>query len=182
MATDIGTPFDTNHIEPCENENTNTISSHRANRPSVNRRKGLRKLGVSEDDVQFAERLLKQIPNCPNDPNKAERIFGYAQSRLARDKALRTLGTTEDEVEVENAKNLGALGIGGRRRSYSNPATRTERASHNKRHRRETAVEEKKPCEVKMLKTQAEEAANEIELLKARIDELEKLLQRQSVS
>ncbi len=76
-------------------------------------------MGVSEDDVHLAEKLLVQIPTCSSDPNKAERVFGYASTRLARDKALRLLGTTEEEVDLENAKNLGSLGIAGRRRSYS---------------------------------------------------------------
>mmetsp|Transcript_32794 Transcript_32794/g.59180 ORF Transcript_32794/g.59180 Transcript_32794/m.59180 type:complete len:199 (-) Transcript_32794:92-688(-) len=81
--------------------------------------KGLKKLGVSEDDVNLAGKLLEQIPACPSDPNKAERIFGYASSRLARDKALRLLGTTEEEVDKDAAKTLGSLGVAGRRRSFS---------------------------------------------------------------
>lgn len=58
---------------------------------------------------------------CPDDPNKAERILGYASARLVREKALRTLGTTEQEIALENAKNLGSLGVGGsgRRRSFA---------------------------------------------------------------
>ena len=79
---------------------------------STNRMKGLQKLGVSEDDVRVAEGLIKQISACSNDPNKAERIFGFASSRLTREKALRMLGATEDDVELETAKNLGSLGIG----------------------------------------------------------------------
>ncbi|KAL7538061.1 hypothetical protein ACHAXR_008273 [Thalassiosira sp. AJA248-18] len=86
---------------------------------SLNRAKGLRKLGVSEDDVHLAVKLLDQIPACPSDPNKAERILGYASSRLARAKALRLLGATEEEVDLENAKMLGSLGVAGRRRSFS---------------------------------------------------------------
>lgn len=74
---------------------------------------------MSEDDVHLAEKLLEAIPACPNDPNKAERVLGYASKRLAREKALRTLGTTEEQVDTENSKILGSLGIEGRRRSYS---------------------------------------------------------------
>ena len=64
------------------------------------RSKGLRKLGVTEEDVHVAAKLLEE-------------------SDRLRDKALKLLGTTEKEIEVENAKNLGSLGIEGRRRSYT---------------------------------------------------------------
>ena len=88
---------------------------------SANRSKGLIKLGVSEADVELAEKLLRLIPRKPSDPNKAERILGYASMRLHREKALRLLGLTEEEIEEENAKVLGSLGTSGRRRSFSNP-------------------------------------------------------------
>jgi hypothetical protein len=81
--------------------------------------KGLQKLGVSENDVKIAERLLNQIQPCPSDSdNKAEQVLGFACSRLYREKAIRVLGTSENEIELENAKNLGSLGVGGRRRSW----------------------------------------------------------------
>ena len=66
----------------------------------MDRSKGLRKLGVSEEDVKQATKLLEE------------------SSRL-RSKALNLLGTSEEEVELEFAKNLGSLGIAGRRRSHS---------------------------------------------------------------
>ena len=66
----------------------------------MDRSKGLRKLGVSEEDVKQATKLLEE------------------SSRL-RSKALDLLGTSEEEVELEFAKNLGSLGIAGRRRSHS---------------------------------------------------------------
>ena len=69
----------------------------------------LTKLGVSEEDVNLANRLLEQIPACPLDPNKAERILGYASSSLVREKAMRLLGTSEEEVGLENSKMLGSL-------------------------------------------------------------------------
>ena len=66
----------------------------------MDRSKGLRKLGVTEEDVKQATKLLEE------------------SSRL-RSKALNLLGTSEEEVELEFAKNLGSLGIAGRRRSHS---------------------------------------------------------------
>lgn len=85
----------------------------------TNRSKGLKKLGVSEDDVKLAESILQHIPNSSNDPEKAERVLGYASSRLKRAKALRLLGASEEDVENETAKVLGSLGVAGRRRSFA---------------------------------------------------------------
>ncbi|KAL7429973.1 hypothetical protein ACHAXH_001497 [Discostella pseudostelligera] len=99
----------------------NNVQARSRSTQSVGRRKGLLKLGVSEDDVELAEMLLRLIPKTPSDPNKAERILGYASMRLHREKALRLLGMTEEEIEEENAKVLGSLGTSGRRRSFSNP-------------------------------------------------------------
>lgn len=87
-----------------------------------NQSKCFEKLGIGLEDVKIAERLLHQIPPCPSDSsNKAEKLMGYATTRLLREKAIRVLGTTEHEVELENAKNLGSLGVGGRRRSWAEP-------------------------------------------------------------
>jgi len=97
------------------------------------RAKCLRKMGVSEDDVKRAKHLFAQmIPLLPGDmtSNKPEQIFGYATPRLKREKALKILGTSEDEVELENSKNLGALGIGGRRRSFCIGLGRSSVDSH----------------------------------------------------
>lgn len=80
--------------------------------------KGLQKLGVSEYDVKIAERLLSQIPSCSDPDSKEEQVLGYTLTRLCREKAIKVLGTTETEIELENAKNLGSLGVGGRRRSW----------------------------------------------------------------
>eukprot|EP00957_Ditylum_brightwellii_P158409 12056858-Ditylum_brightwellii.AAC.1 len=87
------------------------------------RAKGLKKIGVTEEDVKSSEKLFAQIPPAPDtkdgDSTKPERILGYAEIRLRREKAIKILGTTEEEVEIENTKNLGSLGVGGRRRSFT---------------------------------------------------------------
>ncbi|KAL3803085.1 hypothetical protein ACHAWO_010651 [Cyclotella atomus] len=154
--------------------------------------KGLQKLGVSEDDVRLAERLLRQIPTCPNDPNKTERILGYANSRLERQKALRLLGATEDEIEIENAKNLGSLGICGRRRSYSliqspsKPMVHRRKSSiKSRRHLSlDSAMSKRKrtSIEIRRLRQQTIASVNEIQDLKARISELESLVQKSSLA
>ena len=154
--------------------------------------KGLQKLGVTEDDVHLAERLLKQIPVCPSDPNKAERIFGYAKSRLEREKAMRLLGATEEEVEIENAKNLGSLGVGARRRSFSvietppKPLYKNRKSSFPKRPRHssfDAAVrpyKRKHSAELRRLRQQSMASAMEIDSLRKRIEELEGLVQPSS--
>ena len=83
-----------------DNELDNEQHSQAMIQQQMDRSKGLRKLGVSEEDVKQATKLLEE------------------SSRL-RSKALDLLGTSEEEVELEFAKNLGSLGIAGRRRSHS---------------------------------------------------------------
>ena len=70
-----------------------TCSNNLPRPPASSREAGLRKMGVSESDVALAQRLLGQI-------SSAERI-------LERDKALKLLGATEEDVATENAKWLG---------------------------------------------------------------------------
>lgn len=169
---------------------------------SLQRYKGLRKLGVSEDDVHLAEKLL-------------------ASSSLAKDKAkaLRLLGTTEEEVDLENSKMLGSLGIAGRRRSHSIaginhseilafakviPRARastmvskmrqdgvlrrrstTSQGRHGRRRsstgRRRSSSGQRSvssDTEIRRLRTQAKASANEIKALTFRLEELEKRLAR----
>ncbi len=98
-----------------------------------NQSKCYEKLGIGLEDVKMAERLLNQIPPCPSDSNnKVEQLMGYARPRLLREKAIRVLGTTETEVELENAKNLGSLGVGGRRRSWAMASEALDGLEHRK--------------------------------------------------
>lgn len=83
----------------------------------------LRKLGLTEEDVRDSQKLFSQIPPPPllqgkSHCSKEERLLGYTKLRLRRAKALRVLGASEEDVDIENTKTLGALGIGGRRRSF----------------------------------------------------------------
>ncbi|KAL3792279.1 hypothetical protein ACHAW5_001105 [Stephanodiscus triporus] len=173
-------------------------------RPSMDRSNGLRKLGVSEDDVILAEKLLEQISSCSI--NKAERILGYATTRMKREKATRLLGATEDEVAVEIPKVLGSLGVAGRRRSYSysttditppafiqvtipgvrsssNPhAQRRFTVKHSRAQRRpslsRSSTFDRSPRDVgvRRLRNQAKSSTFEIETLKEKIEMLEKRL------
>jgi len=82
----------------------------------------LRKLGLTEDDIRDSEKLFKQIPPPPPSSSprcsKAERFLGYQMLRLKREKAMRVLGISEEDIDIENSKNLGSLGQTGRRRSF----------------------------------------------------------------
>lgn len=185
-----------------DNQSRNDLVLFSPPSPPINRSKGLQKLGVSEDDVNLAKRLLEQIPACPSDPNKAERILGYASTRLLREKALRLLGATEEEVDAENAKTLGSLGVAGRRRSFSIETTahseflaftkvipkssdilrrRHTHAVHLNREVRQRRNVGKRnmtftETEVRTLHSQAKESANQMREMRAKISELERRL------
>lgn len=82
----------------------------------------LKKFGLSEDDIKASKKLFSEMP-LPTPPEnsrckKQERVLGYRTLTLRREKALRLLGASEADIELENSKNLGALGISGRRRSF----------------------------------------------------------------
>lgn len=90
----------------------------------TSRARALKKLGLTEEDVHLSKKLFSEISSSAATSTKtpcstkAERLLGYNQTRLKRAKALRLLGATEDDVELECAKNLGSLGQGARRRSF----------------------------------------------------------------
>lgn len=92
----------------------------------TSRARALKKLGLTEEDVHLSKKLFSEISSSvttsstktPCNSTKAERLLGYNETRLKRAKALRLLGATEDDVELECAKNLGSLGQGARRRSF----------------------------------------------------------------
>ena len=90
-----------------------------------NRSSILKKLGLTEEDVRDSEKLLQQIPPPPPPRSrkyeccrKEEQLLGYTVLRLSREKALKILGASEEDVDVENTKNLASLGRSGRRRSF----------------------------------------------------------------
>jgi len=88
----------------------------------------MKKFGVSQEDIKTSQLLFQEMcprPSvCACNPNrrvtkeKAEALLGYSVERLQRSKALKVLGTSEDMIEEENCKNLGSLGVAGRRRSF----------------------------------------------------------------
>ena len=178
---------------------------------SQNRNSILRKLGITEDDVKDSEMLFRQMPPPPppyhiEDCLKEELILGYKTLRLKREKALRVLGVSEEDVDIENSKNLGSLGRAGRKRSFVIQDISTKRRiSHlgffgsrkmslpntmrpyrKKSSRRfstgDTRSLKRTVREVVKLKHQNEEANAEIERLRQRIAKLEKKLGSDSES
>ena len=174
-----------------------------------NRNAVLRKLGLTEDDIRHSEILFRQMPPPPPpQPHdriaqclKEETILGYSTLRLKREKALKVLGASEEDVDIENSKNLGSLGIAGRKRSFiiqdistkrkishirfCNPRrmslpTNTTKSRRKKSHRRRSTSDArsiKRTCrEIVKLKHQNEEANAEIERLRQRIGKLENAL------
>ncbi len=99
----------------------------------------LKKLGLSEDDLKTSQLLFQEMPPPPpfscERGHKVEVLLGYSVTRLKRSKALKVLGTSEEKIEEENSKNLGALGAGGRRRSFmiadSESETESEHSSNS---------------------------------------------------
>ena len=145
----------------------------------------------------MAERLLEQISSCSI--SKSERILGYAANRMKREKAVRLLGSTEDEVAMEIPKVLGTLGVAGRRRSYSttdvhppafiqvgrrsssHPHDQQRSKAFNPKMRRPTtsgndrraAARRSSESDMRRLRNKAKSSTHEIEALKARIAMLE---------
>jgi len=151
------------------------------------RAKGLRKLGVSEEDVRTAERILAEIPPPPRihlqTSSKVEVILGYCKSRLKREKALKILGANEEEVDRENSKVLGSLGISGRRRSYmdnrhTNLILLPSRGSSKRRNSFGgiASIQRKHKAELKKLRTEMNTQQMEVKLLKEQLELLQRAL------
>ncbi len=99
----------------------------------------LKKLGLTEDDLKTSQLLFQEMPPPPpfscERGHKVEVLLGYSAQRLRRSKALKVLGTSEEKIEEENSKNLGALGTGGRRRSFIVEEAESETESDHSSHR-----------------------------------------------
>jgi len=77
-------------------------------------------LGVSEDDVLFADFIIllnpPQSQYRTSSSSKAERLLGYSIRRIQRSKALKLLGVSEEFIDEENSKMLASLGMGHQRK------------------------------------------------------------------
>lgn len=76
------------------------------------RTQALLRLGVTDEDVRIAERLMATRSTADNAQSKAEILLGYTVKQMSYQKALEVLGVSEAVVEEERARRLGELGLG----------------------------------------------------------------------
>ncbi|CAM9130835.1 unnamed protein product [Ectocarpus sp. 4 AP-2014] len=78
----------------------------------MKRVKALLRMGVCEEDLEIADRLLKMGLNWSNDtpPTKEEQLLGYTSQQRQRMKALHILGLTEESFDRCRAVMLSSLG------------------------------------------------------------------------
>lgn len=94
------------------------ISHHALDRLGVNtdilkKEKGMKKLGISDIDIALSEELRRYSGisvKTAGPATKAELVFGFTEEQLLRDKALKRLGTTEEEIMDDYSKRVSALG------------------------------------------------------------------------
>ena len=73
-------------------------------------------MGLSEDDLEKAKKVWSLgVPDA--DDSKERVITGDTGIQRARSKGMKKLGTTEEELADERAKELASLGAYGRKRS-----------------------------------------------------------------
>ncbi|KAH9106983.1 hypothetical protein LEN26_002062 [Aphanomyces euteiches] len=92
--------------------------------------RALTKLGVTEETLRI-EKLMKKLGVCDNDlqayddlqrhsavvdlsrekMTKEEVLCGYSKKQMQRVKAIKSLGTTEEEIEDDHSQRVSQLGI-----------------------------------------------------------------------
>ncbi|CAM9111946.1 unnamed protein product [Ectocarpus sp. 12 AP-2014] len=78
------------------------------------RTQALLRLGVTDEDVRIAERLMgSRSEGADNTPSKEEWLLGVTYAQMSFHKALQVLGISEAVVEEERSRRLGELGSGG---------------------------------------------------------------------
>lgn len=93
------------------------VSHHALDRLGVNadilkKEKGMKKLGISDVDIERSEELRRYtgIATKKMGRNKAELVFGFTDEQLQRDKAIKRLGTTEQEIFDDYCRRVSMLG------------------------------------------------------------------------
>ena len=85
----------------------------------VSRNKAMIRLGVSNSDVEASALLFREGGRSRpvegaydgGSIEKVERMTGYAEQQLAREKAIQMLGTTEEDIDEHVSTALGKLGL-----------------------------------------------------------------------
>lgn len=92
------------------------ISPHALDRLGVNtdilkKEKGMKKLGISDVDIERSEELRRYSGITFGTPTrKVEFVFGFNDEQLHRDKAIKRLGTTEQEILDDYSRRISELG------------------------------------------------------------------------
>ncbi|GAB9464673.1 hypothetical protein Gpo141_00002101 [Globisporangium polare] len=96
---------------------TNGISHHALERLGVNtdilkKEKGMKKLGICDVDIERSEELRRYsgIATKKMERNKVELVFGFTGEQLQRDKAIKRLGTSEQEIFDDYCRRVSLLG------------------------------------------------------------------------
>ncbi|RLN20548.1 hypothetical protein BBJ28_00021685 [Nothophytophthora sp. Chile5] len=93
------------------------ISPHALDRLGVNadilkKEKGMKKLGICDVDIIRSEELRRYTGISQLAPNsKVEFMFGFNDEQLHRDKAIKRLGTSEQEILDDYSRRVSRLGI-----------------------------------------------------------------------
>ena len=80
----------------------------------LKRSTALRKMGLSEDDLDEANYLFSQrAGNTSSDEpvTKEEKMLGVSKEQVKRVKALKVLSATETDIDLDTEQRLGKLGI-----------------------------------------------------------------------
>ncbi|TYZ68696.1 hypothetical protein PybrP1_006629 [[Pythium] brassicae (nom. inval.)] len=94
------------------------VSHHALERLGVNadilrKEKGMKKLGISDVDIERSEELRRYtgIATKRMGRNKVELVFGFTGEQLQRDKAVKRLGTSEQEIFDDYCRRVSLLGV-----------------------------------------------------------------------
>ncbi|KAF1329703.1 hypothetical protein FI667_g5653, partial [Globisporangium splendens] len=96
------------------------ISHHALERLGVDtdmlkKEKGMKKLGISDVDIARSEELRRytgiatKCTSAKYQKTKAELVFGFTSEQMQRDKAIKRLGTTEQEVFDDYCRRISRL-------------------------------------------------------------------------
>ncbi|CAM9167134.1 unnamed protein product [Scytosiphon promiscuus] len=132
----VDTPEEESHEEPDEERRHQRPVSPRMKAPHIStlyekqdvmvkhfgvtqkqalRTQALLRLGVTDEDVRIAERLMgsRREGSDTNTHSKEEWLLGVTYAQMSFHKALQVLGISEAVVEEERARRLGELGFCG---------------------------------------------------------------------
>jgi hypothetical protein len=72
----------------------------------------LKKMGLTDDDFALGARYAAETSILGSDVSKVERLTGYTDVQQKRSKAVKTLGTSEEEISEIRSHVLGQIGRG----------------------------------------------------------------------